>query len=78
MGICVSIEEAIYPVKTAELVPVRLQPDEYDPYYERYISLVPGADVMGALQTQIDQTSALLSAVGEDQAAYRYAPGSGA
>jgi hypothetical protein len=62
-------------VKTVELVSARPQPDEYDPYYERYISLVPGADVISALQRQIDQTTALLSAVGEEKAGYRYAPG---
>ncbi|MBZ5598166.1 MAG: DinB family protein [Acidobacteriia bacterium] len=54
---------------------VRPQANEYDPYYERYISLVPGADIVTALQTQLDQTIALLSAVSEEKAGYRYAPG---
>lgn len=62
-------------MKTAELVLVRPQANEYDPYYERYISLVPGADIVTALQTQLDQTIALLSAVSEEKAGYRYAPG---
>lgn len=62
-------------MKTAELVPVRPQANEYDPYYERYISLVQGADIVRALQTQLDQTTVLLSAVSEEKAGYRYAPG---
>lgn len=62
-------------MKTAELVPVRPQANEYDPYYERYISLVPGTDIVTTLQTQLDQTTVLLSAVSEEKSAYRYAPG---
>jgi len=62
-------------MKTAELVHVRPQTNEYDSYYERYISLVPGTDIVTTLQTQLDQTTVLLSAVSEEKAAYRYAPG---
>lgn len=62
-------------MKTAELVPVRPQANEYDPYYERYISLVAGTDIVTTLQTQLDQTTVLLSAVSEEKSAYRYAPG---
>jgi hypothetical protein len=62
-------------MKTAGLVPVRPESNEYDPYYDRYISLVPGADIVSALQTQLDQTTAILSAVSEEKAGYRYAPG---
>jgi DinB superfamily len=62
-------------VKTTPVIPLRPQPDEYDPYYERYISLVPGADVIHALKTQIDRTTALLSTLSEEKGDYRYAPG---
>jgi uncharacterized damage-inducible protein DinB len=62
-------------MKTTELLPVRPQTSEYDPYYERYISLVTGADILTTLQSQLDQTTVLLSAVSEEKADYRYAPG---
>ncbi|MBZ5706438.1 MAG: DinB family protein [Acidobacteriia bacterium] len=56
-------------------MPVRPEANEYDPYYDRYISLVPGADIITTLRTQLDQTTAILSAVSEEKAGYRYAPG---
>ncbi|HVO79120.1 MAG TPA: DinB family protein [Terriglobales bacterium] len=59
----------------APLATIRPQPSEYDPYYERYISLVPDGDIIQALQRQIDETTVLFSAVGEEKAGYRYAPG---
>ena len=48
---------------------------EYAPYYARYISLVPGRDVLAALQEQPHETLAILSALREQQGDYRYAPG---
>jgi hypothetical protein len=47
---------------------------EFAPYYGRYISLVPGNDVIGALEQQGPETVAMLSGVAEQQGAYRYAP----
>ena len=40
---------------------------EYDPYYERYISLVTGTDIVGTLESQRRQMLLLLS--GCDEAA---------
>ena len=48
---------------------------EYAPYYGRYISLVRGADILAALEEQPRHTLALLSALTDQQANYRYAPG---
>lgn len=49
--------------------------DEYDPYYGKYISLVPDGDLIKILSAQIDETSHLLNAVTESKAGFRYAPG---
>jgi len=49
--------------------------NEYLPYYEKYISLVAGSDILGQLQNQISGTMTLLSSVGEDQGERRYAQG---
>lgn len=51
------------------------QAEEYAPYYGRYISLVPAADILGLLEQQVDETHKLLSVISEPQAEFRYAPG---
>lgn len=48
---------------------------EYAPYYSTYISKVPEGDIIAQLRTQIEETTALLADLTEEQAAYRYAPG---
>jgi hypothetical protein len=52
----------------------RPEPGEYAPYYDRYISLISGSDILGTLDSQRRQTLLLLS--GRDQADgdFRYAP----
>ena len=47
---------------------------EYAAYYGRYISLVPGDDILAALEEQPRYTLALLSGLSKEQANYRYAP----
>jgi hypothetical protein len=51
------------------------QPGEYDPYYARYISLVPGQDILTALDQQRRQTMLLLSSQSDADGDFRYAPG---
>ncbi|MFZ3264930.1 MAG: DinB family protein [Terriglobales bacterium] len=53
----------------------RPEPAEYDPYYERYISLVKGDEIVTTLKTQTQDTRALLSPLSSQQAERRYAPG---
>jgi len=53
---------------------LRPAPDEYSAYYEKYISLVPGNDVLSALETQRLQTVQLFSARSERDGNFRYAP----
>ena len=52
----------------------RPDPSEYDPYYDRYISLVK-EDVVAALEKQLRETRDLLSKVSAEKAEFRYAPG---
>jgi hypothetical protein len=52
----------------------RPQPAEYDPYYERYISLVQTDDIVAALERQFPETSSLLISRGSARADFRYAP----
>jgi hypothetical protein len=55
--------------------PARPGADEYAPYYERYVSLVPDADLVGTLERQGAETVALLRSLTEERGAHRYAPG---
>lgn len=52
----------------------RPQPGEYAPYYERYISLVRGNDVLSTLDQQRRETLLLLSCRDEEEGNFRYAP----
>src|SRR5215831_1441606 len=47
---------------------------EYDPYYQRYISLVPDEDVLVALDQQLSETLILLRSLSEHHGAFRYEP----
>ncbi|MBM3801242.1 MAG: DinB family protein [Acidimicrobiia bacterium] len=49
--------------------------DEYDLYYERYLSKVPHQDVLQLLRDQVEVTCALLANVDESDADATYAPG---
>ena len=53
----------------------RPQPGEYAPYYERYISLVSGNEILSALESGRRQMMLLLSGRSEGEGDYRYAPG---
>ena len=53
----------------------RPKPGEYDPYYDRYISLIPGNNVIATLASQLPKTVSLLSNRGEPDGGLRYAPG---
>jgi hypothetical protein len=50
------------------------KPGEYAPYYDRYISLVQGADILGTLESQRRQTMLLLSGRDDSDGDFRYAP----
>jgi hypothetical protein len=52
----------------------RPQAGEYAPYYDRYISLVQGEDILNTLDQQRRQTMLLLSGRDDDDGDFRYAP----
>jgi hypothetical protein len=52
----------------------RPEPGEYAPYYDRYISLIQGTDILGTLESQRRQTMLLLSGREESDGDYCYAP----
>jgi uncharacterized damage-inducible protein DinB len=53
----------------------RPTPDEYAPYYGRYIERVAAGDVVAALRAQFPGTLAYLRAIPESRAGHRYAEG---
>ncbi len=61
-------------VTAAAFTIARPGPGEYNPYYERYISLVEGTDILGTLDSQRRQTMLLLSGRDEADGDFRYAP----
>lgn len=48
---------------------------EYDPYYETYVSLVSGDDVMPLLETQMQALRPLLDGLPEEKGTHSYAAG---
>jgi hypothetical protein len=61
-------------VSPATFVIARPEPGEYAPYYDRYISLVAGSDILPTLDAQRRQTMLLLSGRDESDGDFRYAP----
>lgn len=49
-------------------------PDEAVPYYFRYIDRIPTGDVVGKLESQLDEALALFRGVSEERSLERYAP----
>src|SRR2546430_16702313 len=54
---------------------VRPPKTEYDPYYDRYISLVPDEDVLVTLDHQLSETLILLRSLSEQHGTFRYEAG---
>lgn len=52
----------------------RPQAGEYASYYEKYVSLIPGDDILSVLEAQRLQTTQLLAARSEREGNFRYAP----
>ena len=51
------------------------QPAEYDPYYQKYISLVPEDEIIPALDSQMNELAELLKDVPEEKGTFAYADG---
>lgn len=52
----------------------RPAPDEFAPYYGRYIDKVPDGDIVATLRDQVGATLAVLRAIPDAKAGHRYAP----
>jgi hypothetical protein len=61
-------------VVTSCLSIARPEPGEYAPYYERYISLISGNDILGTFEAQRRQMLILLCGRDEADGDFRYAP----
>jgi hypothetical protein len=55
-------------------VTLRPEPGEYAPFYEKYVALVAGNDIVGILEAQRLQMMQLFAARGERDGNFRYAP----
>jgi uncharacterized damage-inducible protein DinB len=55
--------------------PSRPEANEYAAYYEKYISLVPDADIVETLERQLEETLTLLGGITEERSAHRYEEG---
>ena len=53
----------------------RPQSNDYAPYYEKYVMLVPDGDFLEILETQLREMEQLLEPLTDVQADFRYAPG---
>ncbi|MGA7906723.1 MAG: DinB family protein [Candidatus Sulfotelmatobacter sp.] len=62
-------------VNPAAFVIARPEAGEYAPYYDRYISLVAGTDILATLEDQRRGMMLLLSGRNEADGDFRYAPG---
>jgi hypothetical protein len=58
----------------AAFIIARPEAGEYAPYYDRYISLIPGTDILGSLDEQRRQMMLLLCARDEADGDFRYSP----
>ncbi len=62
-------------MKSNMAVSAKPEPDEYAPYYGKYVSLVSGDDILAVLEKQPPEIAALLSTCTEAKGGFRYAPG---
>ncbi len=53
----------------------RPEQNEYNEYYNRYITLVEGEDIIAALENQTAEIEKLLGKINEEKSAYAYADG---
>lgn len=61
-------------MKYGQLAVSRPGSNEYAPYYDKYVSLVPEGDILVTLEKQSPETAALLARP-ESEGDFRYAPG---
>jgi hypothetical protein len=72
--VCAAGRQGILRRGRKEMKVARPEAGEYAAYYEKYVSLVIGDDVTGALEAQRVQTMQLFGARSERDGNFRYAP----
>jgi uncharacterized damage-inducible protein DinB len=68
-------EPAVITPTTSAFTIGRPQPGEYALYYDRYISLIQGEEILATLDQQRKETMLLLCGRNEEDGDYRYGPG---
>src|ERR1700694_1250669 len=53
----------------------RPEAGEYAPFYEKYVALIQGEDIVAVLEAHLRQTIATFSGRSEREGDFRYAPG---
>jgi hypothetical protein len=61
-------------MEARKAVTMRPEPGEYAPYYEKYVALIAGNDIVTILESQRLQMIQLFAARGERDGNFRYAP----
>lgn len=52
----------------------RPERNEYEPYHERYVSLISETDILPVLQHQIEELQRLVAGISSEQETFQYAP----
>ena len=62
---------------TQAYTPATQRPDEseYDPYYKKYVDLVPETDIVDSLNRQSVELRSLFTDVSNDRGTFAYEPG---
>jgi uncharacterized damage-inducible protein DinB len=68
-------ESAVITPTPSTFIIARPQPGEYAPYYDRYISLIEGEEILSTLDHQRKEMMLLLCSRDEEEGNFRYAPG---
>lgn len=58
-----------------ESITNRPDESEYDPYYQKYVALVPENEIIGSLEAQIREVQSLIEGVPEERGTYAYEDG---
>ena len=54
---------------------MRPKPGDYNPYYDQYISLIEGDNIIGVLKDQIKYSETFLKTITKEQGSYSYSEG---
>jgi DinB superfamily len=58
-----------------ELITNRPDKSEYDPYYQKYVALVPETEIIGPLEAQLGELQSLVEGISEERGTFAYEDG---